>query len=65
MSSDHAEGRKEIMELVGASWRTIQRHKQRDPRFSQLFRRNKINRKPIVLRDEYDRYVRDDKKPGD
>lgn len=52
-----AEGRKAIMNLIGASWRTIQRRKKKDDGFRRLFMQNPITHKPIMIVSEYFNYL--------
>ncbi|MDD5008354.1 MAG: hypothetical protein PHC68_08110 [Syntrophorhabdaceae bacterium] len=54
---DIAIGRKEIMRLLGVSWRTIQRHKKADPGFKSLFRIHPIIKKPMLINKEVIQYI--------
>jgi len=54
---EKAEGRKEIQDAIGASWRTIQRHRSKDKDFRKLFNENPVNGKPFIVLTEYYNYL--------
>lgn len=58
MPDQIAVGRKEIMAVLHVgSWRTVQRHRRKDPEFDTLFGISPINQKPFIVIREYVAYL--------